>query len=126
MITGGHCFFTSVQEQNQMFHICSCLLDISMTMCRHCFNAAQLTAPERGWRPQQWAALPVPDVPACCQNNARRSPAFNKSHPASFLRPDRGEMLYPLKPTVMTPSIPSQGCHDSTLLLISDKCSFSS
>lgn len=60
---GTHYFFTSEQEQNQMFHICSCLLDISMTMCRQCFNAAQLTAPERGWRPQHWAGLPMPDVP---------------------------------------------------------------
>lgn len=60
---GAHYFFTSEQEQNQMFHICSCLLGISMRMCRQCFNAAQLTARERGWRPQHWAALPVPDVP---------------------------------------------------------------
>lgn len=123
MTTGEHYFFTSEQEQNQMFHICSCLLDISMTICRQCFNAAQLTAPERGWRPQHWAVLPMPDVPACCRNNTRRSPAFNKSHPMPFLcLPDRGEMLNPpLKPTAMTPNIPSHGSNDFTLLPIIDK-----
>lgn len=95
MITGPYYFFTSEQEQNQMFHICSCILRISMRMCRQCFNAAQLTARERGWRPRHWAALPVPDVPPCCRNNTRGGcPAFNKSHPVSFLcLSDTGEML---------------------------------
>lgn len=119
---GAHYFFTSEQEQNQMFHICSCLLGISMRMCRQCFNAAQLTARERGWRPQHWAVLPVPDVPPCCRDNTMGCPAFNKSHPVSFLcPPDTGEMLNPLKPTVMTPSIPSQRSNGFTLLLIIDK-----
>lgn len=119
---GAHYFFTSEQEQNQMFHICSCFLGISMRMCRQCFNAAQLTARERGWRPQHWAVLPVPDVPPCCRNNTRGCPAFNKSHPVPFLcLPDTGEMVSPLKPTVMTPSIPSQRSNGFTLLSIIDK-----
>lgn len=112
---GTHYCFTSEQEHNQMFHICSCPLDISMTMCRLCFNAAQLTAWERGQRPQKWPAWPVPDVPACCRNKSR-SPAFYKSHPMSSL-PDREEMLSPPNPP-MTPRIPSQHTNDLTLLFV--------
>lgn len=118
---GAHYFFTSEQEQNQMFHICSCLLGISMRMCRQCFNAAQLTARERGWRPQHWAALAAPDVPPCRRNNRSGCPAFNKSHPVSFLcLPDTAGMLNPLKPTVMTPCIPSQRSNGFMLLLITN------
>lgn len=110
--SGTHYCFTSEQEHNQMFHICSCLLDISMTMCRLCINAAQLTAWGGGQRPQKWPSWPVPDVPACCRNK-RRSRAFYTSHPMSFLS-YREEMLSPTNP----PRIPSQDTNDLTLLFV--------
>jgi len=48
--------------------------------------------------------------PPCCQDNTRGCPAFNKSHPVSFLHvPDTGEMFSPLKPTVMTLTFPHRG-----------------
>lgn len=106
---GAHNSFTREQEQNQMVHICSFHPSISMRMCRECFNAAQLTARESRWRPQPWAALPVPDVPSCCRDNARGCPAFNKSHAVSFLHVlDTRNMFSPIKWTMMTFNIPSQ------------------
>lgn len=120
MITGPYYFFTSEQEQNQMFHICSCILRISMRMCRQCFNAAQLTARERGWRPRHWAALPVPDVPPCCRNNTRGGvPHLTNHTPCLFsvsLTLERCSAN--LKPTVMTPSIPSQRSDGFTLRIM--------
>lgn len=76
---------------------------ISMRMCRQCFNAAQLTARERGRRPQHWGCMaaarcPPPPTP-CCGDNTRGGGGgwggvlhLTSRNPVSFLCPaDAGE-----------------------------------
>lgn len=94
-MTTGHIISLQVNNsRTKCFTSAAAFLYISMTMCGQCFNAAQLTAPERGWRPQHWAVLPgqmsphvvqtirggvphltnhTPNLPSVCLTAQRRS-----------------------------------------------------
>lgn len=118
---GGHIISLQVhKKRTKCFTSAAAFSRISMRMCRQCFNAAQLTAPERGWRPQHRCQM----SPMLSRQYNGGRPAFNKPHPVSFLcLCDTGEMLDPRRrrrdATVTTSSIPSQ--RSDVFRLITDK-----
>ena len=71
MITGRIISLQVNKNRTKCFTSAAAFRGISMRMCGQCFNAAQLTARERGWRARHWAGPPLPDVPPCCPNNTR-------------------------------------------------------
>ena len=76
----GHIISLQVnKKRTKCFTSAAAFSRISMRMCRQCFNAAQLTAPERGWRPRHRCQM----SPVLSRQYNGGRPAFNKPHPVS-------------------------------------------
>lgn len=105
---GAHYFFTSEQEQKP--NVSHLLLPFGV-LAWECAGSASMLHSSLLEKEDGDLNAASARCPPCCRNNTRGCRAFNKSHPVSFLcLADTGEMLDPLKPTVMThPAFPHRG-----------------
>ncbi len=86
-VKAAHYFFTSEQEQNQMFHICSCSLQaLPWESQRSVSMQYSPLLQNRDGDLSQNTDLLVPDVPVM-RTQCKGWLAFNKSHPGLFGHP---------------------------------------